>query len=60
VAEGMTNRDISKQLNLSENTVRNYLFRIFNKVGSSNRLELARFAWDHEEAKGQRAPAVVE
>jgi DNA-binding NarL/FixJ family response regulator len=59
VAEGMTNRDISKQLNLSENTVRNYLFRIFNKVGSSNRLELARFAWDQEEAKGHRE-AVVE
>jgi len=44
VAEGLTNRDISRQLNLSENTVRNYLFRIFNKVGTSNRLELALYA----------------
>ena len=35
VADGLTNRDISQQLNLSENTVRNYLFRIFNKVGTS-------------------------
>lgn len=43
VSEGCTNRDISKQLNLSENTVRNYLFRIFNKVGTSNRLELALY-----------------
>ena len=61
VAEGMTNRDISRQLNLSENTVRNYLFRIFNKVGSSNRMELARFAWDQqEEAKEQQSPAVLE
>jgi len=33
VAEGLTNRDISHQLNLSVHTVRNYLFRIFNKVG---------------------------
>ena len=41
VAEGLTNRDISQQLNLSEHTVRNYLFRIFNKVGISSRLELA-------------------
>lgn len=40
VAEGLTNRDISHQLNLSEHTVRNYLFRIFNKVGTSNRLYL--------------------
>jgi DNA-binding NarL/FixJ family response regulator len=46
VAEGLTNRDISHQLNLSEHTVRNYLFRIFNKVGTSNRLELALYAID--------------
>jgi len=44
VAEGLTNRDISHQLNLSEHTVRNYLFNIFNKVGTSNRLELALYA----------------
>jgi DNA-binding NarL/FixJ family response regulator len=44
VAEGLTNRDISRQLKLSEHTVRNYLFRIFNKVGTSNRLELALYA----------------
>src|SRR5712664_2359633 len=31
VAEGLTNRDISFQLGLTEHTVRNYLFRIFNK-----------------------------
>ncbi len=34
VAEGLTNRDISRQLNLTEHTVRNYLFRIFNKIGT--------------------------
>ena len=44
VARGLTNRDISKQLNLSEHTVRNYLFRIFNKLGTSNRLELALYS----------------
>ena len=43
VAAGLTNRDISQQLNLSEHTVRNYLFRIFNKVGLSSRLELALY-----------------
>jgi two-component system nitrate/nitrite response regulator NarL len=49
VAEGLTNRDISLHLNLSENTVRNYLFRIFNKVGTSNRLELALYAINRRE-----------
>jgi DNA-binding NarL/FixJ family response regulator len=54
VAEGLTNRDISRQLNLSEHTVRNYLFRIFNKVGSSNRLELALYAIDRRESCQQQ------
>lgn len=44
VAEGLTNRDIARQLSLSENTVRNYMFRIFDKLGTSNRVELALYA----------------
>jgi two-component system nitrate/nitrite response regulator NarL len=44
VTQGLTNREISKQLKLSEHTVRNYLFRIFNKLGTSNRLELALYS----------------
>jgi DNA-binding NarL/FixJ family response regulator len=51
VAEGMTNRDISQELKLSEHTVRNYLFRIFNKVGTSNRLELALYALDRRDGQ---------
>jgi DNA-binding NarL/FixJ family response regulator len=54
VAEGLTNRDISHQLNLSEHTVRNYLFRIFNKVGTSNRLELALYAIDRRDGDHQQ------
>jgi DNA-binding NarL/FixJ family response regulator len=44
IAEAMTNRDIARQMNLSENTVRNYVFRIFDKLGTSNRVELALHA----------------
>src|SRR5579862_4899284 len=50
VSQGRTNRDISRELNLSEHTVRNYLFRIFNKLGISNRLELALYAISHRES----------
>ena len=49
VTQGLTNRDISQQLKLSEHTVRNYMFRIFNKVGISNRLELALYALNRRE-----------
>jgi DNA-binding NarL/FixJ family response regulator len=40
LADGLSNRDIARNLNLSENTIKNYLFRIFEKVGVSNRTEL--------------------
>jgi DNA-binding NarL/FixJ family response regulator len=46
VAEGMTNREISARLSLSEHTVRNYLFKIFDKLGISSRVELVLRALD--------------
>jgi DNA-binding NarL/FixJ family response regulator len=44
VAEGLGNRDIAEQMSLSEHTVKNYLFRIFDKLGISNRVELVLYA----------------
>ena len=38
--QGHTNKQIARQLRLSEHTVKNYLFRIFEKLGVSNRMEL--------------------
>jgi DNA-binding NarL/FixJ family response regulator len=39
-AEGKTNKAIARQLLLSEHTVKNYLFRAFEKLGVSSRVEL--------------------
>ncbi len=44
VAEGLGNREIAQQLKLSEHTIKNYLFRIFDKLGFSNRVELVLYA----------------
>ena len=48
VAEGLTNRGISRELNLSEHTVKNYLFRIFDKLGVSTRVELTLCAFSQQ------------
>ena len=39
-AQGQSNKQIADQLRLSEHTIKNYLFRIFDKLGVSNRFEL--------------------
>jgi DNA-binding NarL/FixJ family response regulator len=44
LAEGLQNREIAKELKLSEHTVKNYLFHIFDKLGVSSRVELVLYA----------------
>ena len=44
MAEGLTNREIAARLKLSQHTVKNYLFRIFDKLGVSSRVELLSVA----------------
>jgi DNA-binding NarL/FixJ family response regulator len=48
VVEGASNREIGRQFDLSEQTVKNHLSHIFDKVGVSNRLELALYAIHHK------------
>ena len=51
VAEGLTNRDIARRLKLTEHTVKNYLFRIFDKLGVSSRVEVVLYALGNGEAR---------
>ena len=47
VTEGATNKDIALRFDLSEQTVKNHLSNIFDKLGVSTRLELALYAVHH-------------
>lgn len=47
ITQGFMNRDIASTLSITEETVKRHLTNIFNKVGMSNRLELAVFAIEH-------------
>jgi DNA-binding NarL/FixJ family response regulator len=47
VVSGFTNRDIAGKFSISEQTVKHHLRNIFDKLGVSNRLELALFAINH-------------
>jgi DNA-binding NarL/FixJ family response regulator len=44
VARGRTNREIARELNISEQTVKNHLSGVFEKMQVRNRLELALLA----------------
>ena len=56
VARGLTNKEIAKEiaadLIISENTVRNHVSRMLDKLDLSGRLELGIFAYRHGMADG--------
>jgi DNA-binding NarL/FixJ family response regulator len=54
VAEGLTNREIAEKLHLSEHTVKNYIFNIFEKTGVSNRVGLVLYAMSQRD--GLKSP----
>jgi len=47
IVEGATNKDIGKHFGLGEQTVKNHLSHIYDKLGVSSRLELALYAVHH-------------
>ena len=47
IVESYTNKEIAQKFSISERTVKHHLSNIFDKLGVSNRLELALFSVSH-------------
>jgi two-component system nitrate/nitrite response regulator NarL len=61
ITEGLTNREIAARLKLSEHTVKNYIFRIFDRLGVSTRVEMVLYAFSQRDAlkSDGKGPAMV-
>ncbi len=59
VSQGMKNKEIAQRVNTTEQVVKNYLRKVYDKLGVSDRLELALYCLHHrllENSEGLTGP----
>jgi DNA-binding NarL/FixJ family response regulator len=59
ISRGMRNREIADQVGTTEQVIKNYLRKIFNKLGVSDRLELALYCIQHQLVSKEDVEGVV-
>jgi DNA-binding NarL/FixJ family response regulator len=59
ITQGMRNKDIAHQLGTTEQVIKNYLRKVFDKLGVSDRIELAHYGLRHQLHKKASDPGFV-
>ena len=52
IADGLKNREIAQLLKVKEHSIRNYVYRVFEKLGVSSRVDLILYAFSRREGSG--------
>lgn len=56
VSQGMRNKEIAKEIGTTEQVIKNYLRKIYDKLGVSDRLELALYCIHHQLLQSKETP----
>jgi two-component system, NarL family, nitrate/nitrite response regulator NarL len=56
VSEGLSNKEVGRQLNISDGTIKVHLHHIYQKLAISNRTALAALAFSHHDESSQIDP----
>jgi len=59
ITRGMRNKEIAYQIGTTEQVIKNYLRKIYDKLGVSDRLELALYCLHHQILKSETVAAEV-
>ena len=59
ISRGMRNREIADQVGTTEQVIKNYLRKIYDKLGVSDRLELALYCIQHNLVSKEEVEGVV-
>jgi two-component system nitrate/nitrite response regulator NarL len=58
VTQGMKNKEIALRVGTTEQVVKNYLRKVYDKLGVADRLELALYCLSHNVVDGTKIPAL--
>jgi len=59
VADGLKNREIAQRLKVKEHSIRNYIYRIFDKLGVGSRVELILYVFSQRDGSNSSGASPI-